>query len=171
LIEIRQVMRENPGCETRRRSRAAFVAKPRVRVTIGEADSEVYSSAVSLAYAFGSAILEPSWWPSDAGPIGYRLARIPEYLEYVIVATRGGDDRLTLVIGHAEVPGAGREAGDWYAPPELENLRGLVGWTGYPRSLHAVVNDEGLAIHLFGYDSEADVVRAAQSLRRVSAGE
>jgi hypothetical protein len=145
--------------------------KPRVEVTIGEADTEVYGSAVSLARAFGSTILEPLWWPPDAGPIGYRLARFPDCLEHDIVATCSGDDRLTLVIGHAEVPGAGREAGDWYAPPELEDLRGLVGWTGYPRRLHAVVHDEGLAVHLFGYESQADVVRAARSLRRVSAGE
>jgi hypothetical protein len=168
---LRQVVRENPGCETGEQSRAAFVTKPGVRVTIGEADTEVYGSAVSLARAFGSAILEPSWWPSDAGSIGYRLARFPDCLEYDIVATRPGDGGLILVIGHAEVPGAGRESGDWYAPPELEDLRGLVGWTGYPRRLHAVVHGEGLAVHLFGYDSEADVVRAAQSLRRVSADE
>lgn len=142
----------------------------RVRVTIGEAETEVYSSAVSLEQAFGSTMLEPSWWPADAGPIGYRLARSLDHLEYVIVSTRSGDDSLTCVIGHVEVPGGGRAAGDWYAPSELKELRGLVGRTGHPRRLQAVVHDEGLAIHLIGYGSEAEVVRAAHSLRRVRAG-
>ncbi len=43
--------------------------------------------------------------------------------------------------------------------------------TRHPPGRTPVVHYEGLAIRLFGYDSEAEVVRTAQSLRRGSAGE
>ena len=39
------------------------------RVTIEEAALEAYPSGSALAQAFGSAILEPSWFPADAGEV------------------------------------------------------------------------------------------------------
>jgi hypothetical protein len=46
-----------------------------IRVTSEVAASETYASGVALARAFGSTVLEPSWWPSDVEEIRCSLAR------------------------------------------------------------------------------------------------
>lgn len=57
--------------------------------------------------------------------------------------------------------------GNWSRPPQLEALHGLVRTVG--AHVHAVVHHEQQTIHLIGYASEAEVVRAVKSLRRVTA--
>lgn len=50
--------------------------------------------------------------------------------------------------------------------PELEALRGVIRTAG--AHVHAVVHHEQQVIHLIGYASKAEVVRAVNSLRRVA---
>jgi hypothetical protein len=145
------------------------VDEPANRVSSVAADAQLHDSAASLATAFGSAVLEPSWWPPDTGAIEYHLDRFPSHALYRISSTRHGDTPI-CVIGQAEVAGAGRASGTWFAPHELKDLRGLIGNVGSPSRLQAVVHDEGLAVHLIGYDTEAEIVTTAKSLRRVAAG-
>ena len=57
--------------------------------------------------------------------------------------------------------------GNWVRPPERQALRGLVRTNG--AHVHAVVHDEQQIIHLIGYTSEAEVVHAIRSLRRIAA--
>jgi hypothetical protein len=146
---------------------------PRVSITVAEAVSETFDSALDLARAFGSPVFEPAWWPADVRKISYLLDRFPGAAgagrdSYGIGSARH-DDVPICVIGQLEVPGAGRASGEWYAPRELAMACGLIGRTGVPPRLQAVVHHEELAIHLVGYETEDEIMRAATSLRRVSA--
>ena len=99
--------------------------KPSVSST--EAVAEAYSSASTLARAFGGPVLEPAWWPADVGQISYVLARFPGRALYRIdqlATTRY--QYASSAIGRSR--GAGRAAGEWYEPRELAPLRGLIGW-------------------------------------------
>jgi hypothetical protein len=140
--------------------------KPSVSST--EAVTETYSSVSTLARAFGAPVLEPAWWPADVGQISYVLARFPDRALHRIDSTRH-DEVPICVIGHREVPGAGRAAGERYEPRELAPVRGLIGRVGIPPRLQALVHHEKLAIHLIGYETEEEIISAARSLRQVSA--
>jgi hypothetical protein len=142
-----------------------------ISVEIVEAVSETFESASELARAFAAPVCEPTWWPTDVGKISYVVDRFPG-------ADRAGRDQYRIgsmrhdgvpifVIGHREVPGAGRADGEWYAPRELATVRGLIGRVGIPRRLQAVVHQEGLAVHLVGYGTEAEILSAARSLRHI----
>ena len=74
------------------------------RVTVRSAVSEIYSSSLGLAEAFGSTVLEPSWWPADVQEISYCLARFPGCAHYRIDSTRR-DGVPVGVIGHFEAAG------------------------------------------------------------------
>ena len=58
--------------------------------------------------------------------------------------------------------------GEWSEPRELARLRGLIGRVGFPPTLQAVIYDQGLEIHLIGYDTEDEIMSAITSLRRAS---
>jgi hypothetical protein len=79
---------------------------------------------------------------SDVETISYVLDLLPRRDHYRIGSTRHEDVPI-CVIGHREVPGAGRAAGEWYEPSELAQVRGLIGRVGTPPRLQAVVHDEG----------------------------
>jgi hypothetical protein len=74
-------------------------------------------------------------------------------------------------IGHLAVAG-GRSPtdcldGEWSKPREIAHLRGLIGRVGIPSRLRAVIYDQGLEIHVIGYDTEDEVTTTVKSLRRV----
>lgn len=137
-------------------------------VSIIEATAETYDSALALAKAFGAPVFEPAWWPVDVCEISYVLERLSSRDLYRVGSTRH-DGVPICVIGQRAVPGAGRAVGEWYEPPELATMRGLIGRVGIPTRLQAVLHREDLALHLIGYDTEEEITRAAMSLRRTSA--
>jgi hypothetical protein len=138
---------------------------PEPRVTVTEPIVEDYDSPGALAQAFGSALVMPTWWPADAEEVDYHLDRFPNHLSYRIDSLRHRRAPL-IIVGDPEIAGAGRATGTWCAPPELASLRGLIGTTGIPPHLQAVVHDAGLAIHLLGYATQAEIIKATSSLRR-----
>jgi hypothetical protein len=119
-------------------------------------------------------VLEPSWWPEDVEEIRCSLARFSTApARYEILATRR-DGTPVGVIGHVDHSG-GRSPGEWLdgewsEPPELAELRGLIGRVGIPARLQGVIYDQELQMHLIGYDTEDEIVSAVNSLRRVSPG-
>jgi hypothetical protein len=97
-------------------------------------------------------------------PLSYELGSSPA--GYTIVSTR--EDGIPIaVIGVADRPEIHLPTGNWSPLQELEALRGQI--LNDDGRLHAVVYDEQQVIHLIGYTSEAEVVRAVGSFRRVTA--
>ena len=146
--------------------------EPGVRVTFEEAATDSYASAFALAKAFGSTVLEPSWWPAGIEEISYRVARFSSgHLHHEIMSVRR-DGVPVGVIGQLEIPGdrSPREwlDGDWSEPHELAHVRGLIGRVGSPPRLQAVVYHAGLEIRLVGYDTEDEIMRVVSRLRPVS---
>ena len=144
------------------------------RVTSEVAASESYASGLALARAFGSTVLEPSWWPGDVEEIRCSLARFSSgHAHYEILSTRG-DGTPVGVIGH--VAGSGGRSprewldGEWSEPRELKQLRGLIGRVGIPARLQGVIFDQELEMHLIGYDTKDEIMSTVSSLRRVSPG-
>ncbi len=138
-----------------------------VRMEIVESARESCSSGPGLAKAFGRVLFTPAWWPADAQEIEYRLDRFPHRTHYWIGSTR--DDGVPIgVVGNVEVPGVLRATGRWWEPRELAHLRGLIGRVGVPSHLQAVVHDDELAIHLIGYETEAEIIKAVNSFQRIS---
>jgi hypothetical protein len=138
------------------------------RVTVREMDSATFSSAPELAEAFGSVVCEPGWWPADTEEVSYRLLGESGVAHYQIGSTRRGGVPI-LVVGHREAALAGRSprdwlVGEWSEPPELADVRGLIGAVGNPPRLHGVVYEHGLQIQLIGYDTEAEIMRAVDTL-------
>jgi hypothetical protein len=144
------------------------------RVTSEVAASEAYASGLALARAFGSTVLEPSWWPEDAEELRRSLACFSSgHAHYEILSTRH-DGTPVGVIGHVEGPG-GRSPrewldGEWSELRELKELRGLIGRVGIPARLQGVIYDQELEMHLIGYDTEDEIVSTASSLRRIDPG-
>jgi len=136
------------------------------RIQVVESERESCSFEPALAKAFGRVLFTPAWWPADAQQLEYRVDRFPHRTHYWVGAIRN-DGVPVGVVGHVEMPGARRATGEWWEPSELAHVRGLVGWVGVPPRLQAVVHDEELAIHLIGYEAEEEVVKAANSLRRI----
>lgn len=147
-----------------RRLRRTGVRDPGPSLSVTRAAAKRYGSARALAETFGSPIFEPTWWPEDIGAVTYCLDRWPSSVVYRIGSTRH-DGAPICVIGGPENQTGQLAKGNWYTPPELEGWRGLVSTSG--AHVHAVVHDEQQIIHLIGYTSEAEVVRAVKSLRRV----
>jgi hypothetical protein len=138
------------------------------RATSEVAASATYASGLALARAFGSTVLEPSWWPEDVEEIRRSLARFSTApARYEILSTRR-DGTPVGVIGH--VGRSPREwlDGEWSEPPELAELRGLIGRVGIPARLQGVIYDQELQMHLIGYDTEDEILSTARSLRRVN---
>jgi hypothetical protein len=98
--------------------------------------------------------------------VGYWLERLPSHVHYRIGSTRH-DGIPICVIGQPENRNGRLPHDDWYQPPALEALGGLVRPNG--SGVQAVVHDEQQTIHLIGFESEAEVVRAVRSFRRVTA--
>jgi hypothetical protein len=111
----------------------------RPRATSEIAASETYATGLALARAFGSTVLEPSWWPEDVEEIRCCLARFSSgHAHYEILATRR-DGVPVGVIGHIERPG-GRSPrewldGEWSEPRELASCAASsAGWASRPGS-------------------------------------
>jgi hypothetical protein len=143
------------------------------RVTVHHADSGAFASASQLARAFGSSVLEPTWWPADAAEVSYVLVTSPGSVHYQIGSTRSGGIPIS-VIGHHEADLGGRTPrdwlyGEWSEPPELAHVRGLIGNVGIPRRLQAAIYDRQLQVQFIGYGTEAEILTAADSLRSVAA--
>jgi hypothetical protein len=141
-------------------------------VTVGEADSQAYDSASELARAFGSFVLEPTWWPADTARISYVLVRSSRSAHYRIESTRTEGVPI-CVVGHLQATLSGRTPrdwlhGEWSEPPELAHVRGLIGKVGIPRRLQATIYDQGQQLQLIGYGSEAEILKAIESLHAVS---
>ena len=129
--------------------------------------SESRESARALAESFGGPVFEPTWWPEDVRrALSYELGSSPVGNSYRILSTRE-DGAPIAVIGGAERPERRLPTGNWSPMKELEALRGQ--FLLDDGRLHAVVYDEQQVIHLIGYTSEAEVVRAVDSFRRVTA--
>ena len=131
-----------------------------------------YGSASTLAGAFGSTILEPSWWPVDTGEIIYSLDGFSNRTHYSIGSIRAEGVPIR-VVGFYEAAWAGRSPrdwlrGDWSEPRELEHVRGLAGRVGMPPRLQVVIYDQQLAIQLIGYESEDEIMRTVKSLRPIA---
>jgi hypothetical protein len=159
------------GRSTHRQPRSRL---PQIRVTSDVAASETYASGLALARAFGSTVLEPSWWPEDVEEIRCCLARFSAgHAHYEILSTRG-DGTPVGVIGH--VRGSGDRSprewldGEWSEPRELKEMRGLIDRVGIPARLQGSVYDQELEMHLIGYNTEDEIVSTVSSLRRVSPG-
>lgn len=146
--------------------------EPDARVTFEEAASDTYASALALARAFDSTVLEPSWWPAGIQEISYCLARFSTGRAHYEIESIRRDGVPVGVIGQYETPGSRSPRewldGEWSEPRELADVRGLIGRVGVPSRLQAVVYDQKLEIHLIGYDTEDEIVSAVSSLRRVS---
>jgi hypothetical protein len=135
-------------------------------ISLKRVPTKRYRSASMLAEALGFPVVEPGWWPEDAGKITYRrLDHRPLGTGYSMLAIRRGGVPVG-VVAHPEHPAAGLADGEWRAAPELQGLRGMIGKVGRPPRLHAVAHAEGMRIHLIGYQSETEIVRAASSLQR-----
>jgi hypothetical protein len=136
-----------------------------------EAVYEENGSVAALAEAFGSSVLEPCWWPEDAGEISYTLDRFPSHASYRIGSVRE-DGTPIAVVGVIEPEGVQRSPrhwmpGDWHEPAELSHFRGLIGWVGIPPSVQAFVWHGDTRATLIGFASEAEIMRSVSSFRRV----
>lgn len=143
----------------------------RVQVSLGQTHPAYFDSAPELASAFGQAIIEPAWWPTDIGQVSYGLEGPAGRTHYRIGSLRA-EGAPIHVVGMLEAAWAGRSPrdwlnGDWSEPSELAHVRGLVGWVGAPAGLHVVVYHGPLAIQLIGYRDEEEALTAARSLRPV----
>jgi hypothetical protein len=134
----------------------------RIRVSDVTAASTSFSSALALAESFGGPVFEPTWWPEDTQMVSYRL----DGATYWIGSTRREGTPIG-VIGKAEKSWLRLPGGNWSAIPELEAMRGLVSTSD--DHVRAVVSQEHQTIHVIGYASEAELVRAVKSFQRVSA--
>jgi hypothetical protein len=138
-----------------------------IRVSAVEVDSKDCGAAPALAQGFGGPIFEPSWWPDDTDAVTYFLDESPSRVTYRIGSIRR-DGTPIVVIGRAgEQKEQTLPPGNWSRPPKLEAWRGLVRTND--AHIHAVLYREQQTMHLIGYASESEVVRAARSLRRVTA--
>jgi hypothetical protein len=135
---------------------------PRLTVKIVRRRSKRFRSALALAEIFGAPVFAPTWWPEDTRRVSYRL----EGNMYRIGSTRRGGTPI-CVIGRAEKPELRLPGGNWSAIPELEAMRGVV--SASDDQVRVVVHREQQTIHLIGYASEAELVQAARSVRRVPA--
>jgi hypothetical protein len=127
--------------------------------------SERERSARALAESVGAPVLAPDWWPEDVGKVTYTLDRSLSEVGYRIWSLRPDGTPVSVVARpmHTEL-GMGLPEGNWHRVAELEPWDGLVSTQG--AHVRAVVQRDEQIVHLIGYGSEADVVRAAVSLRR-----
>jgi hypothetical protein len=144
-----------------------------IRVEILEATSESYVDAAELANAFGSSVLEPTWWPEDAEEISYTLDRFPNHASYRVGGVRH-DGVPIAVIGHPKRVGRGRSprewlVGEWDEPNELAHLSGLIGRVGNPVHLQAFLEDGAVSVVMIGFDTEPEISQAVSSFRRALA--
>jgi hypothetical protein len=146
---------------------------PWIRVSVRPVPSSGYDSPSALARAFGKPMLVPSWWPPDVPEISYSLTTTAAGASYRIGSHRD-DGSPILVVGLSEDTWAGRSPedclnGGWTHPPDLAQVRGLIGRVGSPLSLQAVIYDAGLAVQLIGYRTEDEVRNSVGSLQRIAA--
>ncbi|HEY0225779.1 MAG TPA: hypothetical protein VGC05_05140 [Mycobacterium sp.] len=137
-------------------------------VKSGSVTTKTYSSPGLLAEAFGASIFEPAWWPEDAGEHVYSLTA-SVVVRYRIWAPTG-DGTFVSVIGHVnpgQVTAGLLPDSNWKRLSELEAWDGQVSTSG--GQSRALVHREQQSIQLIGFKSQADVVRAVKSLRRVEA--
>ena len=110
-------------------------------------------------------MFEPGWWPEDVDALTYKLSLSGRQPQYQIGSIRS-DGRPIVVIGQKTDPRARLPQESWYEPAELVGLGAIVAGTdiGY----RAALDREQQIVQLIGYSTEAEVVRAALSLSRVT---
>lgn len=136
-------------------------------VTI-HSDSEPFGSAVELAGAFGSAILEPAWWPAECGNVGFTLDKHPRVGPTFRIGTLR-EGRPIMVIGRLSRDGdpmRGLPSANWHDIPQLAAYSGVV--ANEHEAVRAVLMRDGLTLQLLGYMSEDELVRAIESLQLVA---
>lgn len=132
-----------------------------------KARSEQCGSAEALAEGFGFPVFVPTWWPDGASDVvDYELDELSSGVLYRIESRRADGSPLRI-IGGRKNPEAQLATGDWHEHPEIARWHGLVRLDD--DRFHAVIQRDQQTIHLMGFSSQADVVRAAESLRRVGA--
>lgn len=132
-------------------------------------DSEPFGSAVELAGALGSALLEPGWWPQDVGQVRYSLDHHPRVGPSYRIGSVRSDGRPILVTGRPQRDGdpmRGLPSANWHNLPQLAAYSAVV--ANENGAVRAVLMREGLTVQLIGYLSEAELVRAIESLRLVA---
>jgi hypothetical protein len=136
------------------------------RITMREASSTVYPTVEALAQNFDWPVFEPAWWPTDIGELTYEVKVLGSGLAYYIGSVRD-DGAPIVVLGQAANPRARLPPDSWRPARELADVGGLIG--GEDGRRRVVLSLEQERVQLIGYRTEADAVRAAQSLRRVAA--
>ena len=149
---------------------SAAVGEDGPRAT-SQVHSRTYGSARELARAFSAPVLEPAWWPADTEEISYDLVRSGAGGGHYQIGSIRSEGVPICVVGHLEAALAGRSPrdwlhGEWSEPPELKQVRGLIGQVGTPRQLQAVIYDHQLQIQLIGYASHEEIINAVSSLRQ-----
>jgi hypothetical protein len=138
--------------------------EPSAKIALAEGDA--LDSAEALARAFGALVFEPTWWPPGVQHLTYHLERLSTHHQYRVSATRPDGAPIGL-IGRAQDPSARLpRPTEWRAIPELSAMRGASRACG--SSVQAVMYVDNQAIHLVGYASDAEVIRVATGLRRVT---
>ncbi len=133
-----------------------------------EASSTVYPTVEALAQNFDLPVFEPAWWPADIGELRFEVQALGSGLAYFIGSVRD-DGAPIVVLGQAENPRSRLPSDNWQPAPELADVGGLIG--GEDGRRRVVLSLEQQRVHLIGYRTETDAIRAAQSLRRVAAYE
>lgn len=131
-----------------------------------DVSSKSFTSARDLAESFGAPVFEPTWWPEDAGTVLYELDTSPSGAKYRIGSTHTGGTPI-CVLGRPHNPRRNLPTGDWSPIPELEAVGGLISTSG--ANVRGVVHQEHQTLHLIGYASEAELIRAVKSFQRVPA--
>jgi hypothetical protein len=143
------------------------------RVELRSLDRLSFGSAAELAGAFGAPVLAPAWWPADIHALAHTLGELPGRGPQYQISTARHDGRPIAVIGRAQregdplAPVRGISGLDWHSLPELEAYSGQV--SVERDAVRAVLMRDGLTVQLIGYMSEAEIVRAIESLQLVAA--
>ncbi len=127
--------------------------------------STYYPTVEALAQNFDLPVFEPAWWPTDIGELTYEIKALAPGLAYYIGSVRN-DGAPIVVLGQAENPRALLPADNWQPAPELAEPGGLIG--GDDGRRRVVLSLEKQRVQMIGYRTRADVIRAAQSLRRIA---
>jgi hypothetical protein len=128
--------------------------------------TQSYRSAVALATACEYPVFEPTWFPEDAdAPTFQRLWSRSGTKAYFIRASRPLGRPVGLY-GHPEAPANLFSMDDWHELPEIDS------WSGKTHEANgraqAIVRRDQWTVRLTGYTSEAEVIRAVESLRLVA---
>lgn len=137
---------------------------PLVRQSVIKVPSEQFKSAQAVAKSLRLTVYEPTWWPEDVGTLTYQIQEFTSGSYYRIGSVRS-DGTPISVLGGRRSDQARLPPEHWYALPELQSWSGLVSET--ETHCRAVLQKDEQTIQLIGFESVGEIVRAADSLRRV----